>query len=602
MVEIAEEVAKKYKEVSIAEFFEKNRHLLGFDSRVKSILTCVKEAVENSIDAIEELNYMRIKKGKDIIGGEVLVEIKREESIYDLYEDNTVVGELVHRGRSFSAIFKENKFEMKKRKKGEILLQSLDRKKKMHIVIKDRPKVVVDGKEIRIRLRTTKYKIVVEDNGHGIVKQHIPKIFGKFLYGSRFHAYRQSRGQQGIGIHSVVLYAQLTTGKPTKVTSRISERSPAYFMEIMIDVAKNEPKIINEGIDENFKRPHGTRVEFEVEGTYIKSGKFSVLNYLKYTNLANPHIQIIFKDPYGEKFVFKRKTKEFPPEPKTIKPHPHGVELGILLRMLKNTRARTLIGFLTTEFCKVGKGSAKQILRLAKLKDKNPRELDRKEAESLLKAMQRVKLQRPPTDCLSPIGAENIEKSLKAETNAEYVCAVTREPNVYRGIPFLVEVGLAYDEKFGDFTLIRFANKIPLLFDMSACAITKAVQRVRWKSYGINEASNGMPEKNLILLVHVASVWIPYTSEGKTAIAGYPVIIREIKLGLQECARKLSRYLSGKRRIYERKLRLSIFERYLPEVAKATAQLVGKDEKEIYKKFEAFLKSGENEKGSVKKA
>lgn len=590
MPEIAEEVAKEYKEISVAEFFEKNRHLLGFDSRMKAVLTCVKEAVENSIDAVEEMNYRRLKKKLPVIPPRISVEIRKVESIYDLYENDRIVGELIRAGKSFVAIYSGRKYEVTKKGKEEILLESDG--SGMRIIMEERPKVLVDGKELKVRLRTNKYKIVVEDNGHGILKEHIPKIFGKFLYGSRFHAYRQSRGQQGIGIHSVVLYAQLTTGKPTRVTSRISKDTPAYFMEVMIDVSKNEPKIVSEGIDENFKQEHGTKVEFEIEGMYIKSGKFSVLNYLRYTSLANPHVEIVFKDPYGKKHVFERRSKELPPEPKTIRPHPYGVELGILMRMLKNTKARTLIGFLTTEFCRVGKESAKQIIKAAGLTDKKLGELTRNDVENLLKAMQRAKLQRPPTDCLSPIGADELEKSLKEMFKPEFCAAVSREPSVYRGIPFLVEVAMAYDENLGEATILRFANKIPLLFDASACAITKAVQQINWGSYKLQRAPNGMP-MNLIILVHVASVWIPYTSEGKTAIANYPEILKEIKLALQECARKVSTYISGKRRIYERKLRLSIFERYLPEVVGALASITQRNKEEIYKKFEGLLKKNE---------
>ncbi|HEB37778.1 MAG TPA: DNA topoisomerase VI subunit B, partial [Thermoplasmatales archaeon] len=146
---IAYELAKKQREISVAEFFERNKHILGFGNPTRAIVTAVKEAVDNSLDACEDAR----------IPPDIVVEIREGE------------------------------------REGECL-------------------------------------IAVEDNGPGIVEKHIPPIFGKLLYGSRFHAIRQSRGQQGIGISAVVLYGQLSTGKHAKILSKIGENEPAYLYEI----------------------------------------------------------------------------------------------------------------------------------------------------------------------------------------------------------------------------------------------------------------------------------------------------------------------------------------------------------------------------------
>lgn len=348
----AEELGEKIKEISIAEFFEKNKHLLGYENPTKSLITVVKEAVENSLDACEEAGIL--------------------------------------------------------------------------------PDIFVSIKEIS----PDRFKIVVEDNGPGIVESKVPVAFAKFLVGSKFYRLRQSRGIQGIGIHGAVLYSQLTTGKPVKVVS--STGKDLHEFELMIDVTRNEPKIISHKKEKNPSKWHGVRIELEVEGKYIRSSQ-SVVEYLKQTAIANPFAKIVFDTPDG-KLTFERSVKELPKQPKEIKPHPYGVELGILRRMLSMTKARNLTAFLTSEFSRVGRTSAEQICRLAKLDtSKKPQDVDHEELERLHKAMQMVKLMLPPTDCLSPLGEHLITEGLKKEVDAEYFVAVTRPPAVYRGYPFIVE-------------------------------------------------------------------------------------------------------------------------------------------------------------------
>lgn len=509
----AEELAKEHKEISIAEFFEKNRHLLGFDSKIKAMLTCVKEAVDNSLDACESMAYLSM----------------RRKQKYELPEINVKIKKL-----------------------GEDL-----------------------------------YRIIVRDNGPGILKEQIPKMFGKFLYGSKFHKMIQSRGQQGIGIHSCVLYSQLTTGKPTRIISRIAPDKPANYVDIMINTVKNEPEIIDSGVIERFPEKHGTQVEFTIEARYLGKGEKSVYEYLQRTAIVNPYAKIIFIAPDKQKFVFNRTIKSLPKEAKEIKPHPYGIELGILVRMLRTSKAKTLTKFVTSEFCRIGATIAKRILKTAKL-DPNmePHSLSREEASRLLKAMQKTKLPRPPTDCLSPIGADALEKSIRA-LGAEFVATISREPSVYRGMPFQIEAAIAWSSQFPKDSyvkILRYANKIPLQYDAGACAMTAAVAGTDWRRYGLSQSSgSGIPVGPAIILLHMASVWIPYTSEGKAAIASYPEIIREMKLALQDCGRKLGRFLAGRRREHEAQRKRSLFEKYIPEAANTISILSGESKSKIEK-------------------
>jgi DNA topoisomerase-6 subunit B len=155
----AEKMAQKQREISVSEFFTKNRHLLGFDSPRKALLTAVKEAVDNSLDACEEARILP----------DLRVRIAR------------------------------------------------------------------------IGTSEKQFTMTVEDNGPGIVKAQVPNVFGRLLYGSKFHRLRQSRGQQGIGISAAGMYGLLTTGNPVRVRTKPGKRSVPLYFEITIDTAKNRP-------------------------------------------------------------------------------------------------------------------------------------------------------------------------------------------------------------------------------------------------------------------------------------------------------------------------------------------------------------------------
>ena len=510
----AEEFAKEQKEISVSEFFEKNKHLLGFDNPTKALLMAVKEAVDNSLDAGEEAGALP----------DVIVKVKSTN------ED--------------------------------------------------------------------KYRITVQDDGPGIVKEQVPRIFGKLLYGSKFHRLRQSRGQQGIGISAVVLYSQLTTGQPTRVWSQTDSKKKIHYYELFLNTTKNEPEIVkDETLDKDgmFSEGHGVKVEMDVVGRYRKAQ--GVDDYLKQTSIANPFARIVYNAPDGTKITFPRSVEALPKQPKEIKLHPYGVEFGILQRLLNRTNSRTLQAFLVNEFSSIGNQSAKEICKLAKLDTSlKPESLTREQIEKLLSAMQKVKIQRPPLDCLSPIGEEELEKSLKKEyPNAEFVCAVTREPEVYRGHPFQIEVGIVYgvpDVKEGQqIDVIRFANRVPLMFQFGACATNEAVREVDWRRYGLQQSGNNLPAGPMFLVIHMASVWVPFVSESKEAIAPYPEIVKEMKLAVQDAGRKLSSFLSGRRRAGEAKRRIQIFERYSHEVANALGILTKREPKPIEKKLKDMVSS-----------
>jgi DNA topoisomerase VI subunit B len=504
----AESLAENQRDISVAEFFERNRHLLGFDNKRKALLTTIKESVDNSLDACEEAAVLP----------EVSVEV--------------------------------------------------------------------------IEMGTDRFRVIVEDNGPGIIKKQIPNIFAKLLYGSKFHTMKQQRGQQGIGISAAVLYAQLTTGKAARITSRTGIGKPAHYFELHINTQNNKPEIV---VDKEiqWKKERGTRIEIDLEASYQK-GDQSVDAYLKETAIVNPHATIIYTNPKAEQIIFTRVSDQLPPDAKEIKPHPYGVEIGTLFKMLKVTDARTLQSFLTNEFSRVGPGTAKEICaNAALLTTAKPCDMQIPHVEKLAEGIKKTKIISPPTDCIIPIGQDLLEQGLRKEIQAEFYTAITRSPQVYRGIPFCVEVALAYGgNQPGDqsVSLLRFANRVPLLYQQRAGVMYKAVIATNWRAYGMQQSQGSMPAGPLTLAIHLASVWPPFTSEAKEAVAHYPEILKEVKLAVQECGRRLGIYVRKKGRIKDQRERANLFERYIPEVAESLSVLAEEDKDSILANLQKMIK------------
>jgi len=690
--DIAEELAAEQRQISIAEFFEKNKHMLGFDSGARALVTAVKEAVDNALDATEEAGFLP-----------------------DIY--------------------------------------------------------------IEIRETGNYYTLIVEDNGPGITKDQIPNIFGKLLYGSRFHKREQSRGQQGIGISAAVLYSQLTSGTPAKITSRTPNGTDAEYFELIIDTEDNEPEIQHESTT-TWDRPHGTRIELRLEANM--RARTQLHDYVTHTAVVNPHARIELQEPNAT-FKFDRATDELPAETESIRPHPHGVELGTVLKMLADTDSYSLSGFLQEEFTRVGAKTAREILdgfrdhhfgremgwrapkahddvdlrnairssvsnkgseatrafadyvvrgtdytddnsddqrltgleeleratyatleetvetaadlvqdefdirfggtvrenaveaawdsltadrasdlfelidaatsdrkddevvrgladRLATKFDNGPvrdrltrqqleqfversadmlvehqevtfgetaREKvldrlwmtmrtvpdelpnvravsgDRDAAADLLSAMRSIEVMAPPTNCLAPIRAELIEEGLRKEFAADFYSAVTRDAEVHGGDPFIVEAGIAYggdlpDE--GKAKLMRFANRVPLVYQQGACATTDVIRGIDWRNYGLDQpGGSGLPAGPAVLMVHVASTNVPFTSESKDAVANIPEIEKEVELAVRDAARDLKTHLNKRRSLQKRRRKQTVIADILPKMAEKVATVTGRD-------------------------
>ena len=689
---IAQELAESQRSISIAEFFEKNKHMLGFDSEARALVTAVKEAVDNSLDACEEAGILP-----------------------DIYVEIQEAGDY--------------------------------------------------------------YRLIVEDNGPGITKEQIPKVFGKLLYGSRFHVREQNRGQQGIGISAAVLYSQLTSGKPAKITSRTKGGVEAEYFELIVDTDTNEPEIDVEETT-TWDRPHGTRIELEMEGNMRARGQLH--DYVRQTAVVNPHARIELREP-DTHIKSERATDQLPEETEEIRPHPHGVELGTLIKMLEATDSYSVSGFLQGEFTRVGATTAENVIdnfrdrhfgremawrqpkahedadveaaltdavankgadataafarRVADALDDSERvahhefvaivddaaddieaeydrsfgstvrdnavaagwgritgrdsadggaddegadrlrsdlyaladeatstrkddatidgladrlaakfdgadderhrftreqlrEFVRRSAEAteeyddatfgetarenvlealwevavrvpddppkvrtiaaerdtasdLLEAMRETDIIAPPTDCLAPITADLIEEGLRKEFDADFYAASTRDASVHGGDPFIVEAGLAYGgelESESGADVLRFANRVPLVYQRGACATTDVVKQINWRNYNLDQpGGSGIPTDAAVVMVHVASTNVPFTSESKDAVANVPELESEIELAIREAARELKSYLKKRRSMQQRREKQDKLATILPEMAEKLSEVTGRD-------------------------
>ena len=674
---VADELAADQRSISIAEFFEKNKHMLGFDSEARALVTATKEGVDNSLDAAEEAGYLP-----------------------DIY--------------------------------------------------------------VQIREVGDHYRLVIEDNGPGITAEELPKVFGKLLYGSRFHRREQARGQQGIGISAAVLYAQLTSGKPAKITSRTEGQDQARYFELVIDTDDNEPEIRTQQ-KTTWDRSHGTRIELDMEANM--RARSQLHDYIKHTAVVNPHARIELEEPEAHIKSERAEGASLPAETEEIRPHPHGVEIGTLLKMLQSTDSRTLRGFLQTAFTRVGQKTADSIIaayrdraygrqcrwhppqdhedvdlkravagairnkgrdlerrfadelqtrirdqaplsydelgavveavaddvaeasgrafgstvrekvqaaawealtndrrgRLYRLIDEvtttrkddaaidalaerladhvadvdhdqftrealseaidrvadlteemdgetfgetarenvldalwdtmapveddppSPTALagDRDEAANLLAGMASVDVMAPPSDCLSPITAEQIQAGLESEFDADFYTAATRDAGVHSGDPFIAEAGIAYGgdlEGGSGAELMRFANRVPLVYQRGACGMTDVVKSINWRNYGLDQpGGSGIPDGPVVIMVHVASTNVPFTSESKDALANVPEIEDELELALREAARDLKSHLNKRETRRKRRQKQNVIAEILPTMAEKVATITERE-------------------------
>jgi DNA topoisomerase-6 subunit B len=437
------------------------------------------------------------------------------------------------------------------------------------------------------------FRVSVEDNGCGVVRGKVAKAFGKVLYGSKFFSFRQSRGQQGLGVHAAIIYGQLTSLEPATIITKTESDPIGYKVVLKIDTEKNAPTVVSTE-EAPFERLHGTRVELMVAGDYT----YRVEAFLRELSLANPHADLKFKVKESTKqetktIHLKRATDALPPQPREIKPHLLSLEPGALLELRSNdTCCKTAKQFLTKHFVRISDGKALQLLRSAKIPAATPpKDID---AEALLKAARGGDIMRPPLDVLSPIGEDALKASLlRIYPDAEFIASTGREPWSYRGVPFQVEVGCAFGgqsvvndcdtvrEGVFKSKVIRLGNKCPLIYDSKDCLLYKVVKEINWRNYKLSQDEGNLPYSPMVIVVSLISTKVPYIVPGKFAVAYHEEIREQLRLALQTLGRMIYNFISHRQRQEHEKHRQSIFQIYAKEVARDIAVLSGKPEERL---------------------
>ncbi|NIO37938.1 DNA topoisomerase VI subunit B [Candidatus Bathyarchaeota archaeon] len=418
------------------------------------------------------------------------------------------------------------------------------------------------------------YKLRVEDNGLGVPPRHIPSAFGQVLFGSKYKP-KQQRGTFGLGGKMAILYGQITTHQPACVISSTG-RAKIYSYKLMIDIQRNRPLILDRKIITNKERWRGTIVEFCLEGLYHRAMP-KILEYFKQTAMVNPYANLTFVDPRGRLYNFHRATEEMPNPPEETLPHPYGVDVELLQRLIQVTPHRNMLDFLKNHFHRVGEITAHKFLEFSNIRpSKSPKRLSHREVVRLMRMLKKFEDFLPPdASCLSPLGEELLKAGVLKELRPEFVTVHRRRPSAYAGHPFIVELAIAYGGEIprrDDFLIYRFANRIPLLYDEASDVSTMVINSMNWRRYKVT------PDMPVAILVHICSTKIPYKTVGKEFIADRPEIRREIMNGLREVARHLRHFFTRREHVKKKRKRLDIFSKYLPKIARFSTELANKEE------------------------
>ncbi len=507
----------------------------------------------------------------------------------DIVEADTIFKEL--RSHSISEFFRKNSqmlgYSGKVRSLTTVVHEyasnSLDACEEAGIL----PEITVEIKEIS----DGRYSVRNRDNGPGIPKNIIGKVLATVLSGTKFHRYIQQRGQQGIGAGGCTIFALITTGRPIHVRSNTGKE--AYECDLSIDIKGNKPLVNNmQKIAQDFR---GLAIEGEFGDVKYEKSEHGVYEYVRRTALSNPHASIRLVEPDGNEAVFPRSVDTMPHRPKQILPHPLGISASDLLDFAHTSESRKVTSFLVDSFSRVTHDKVRELTGIAKDVDfeKEPRQLTWEDATKIVNAFSQVKWIGPDLDSLSGIGEKQVEIAIKNILAPNFVSVVERKPRVFKGgIPFLVEVGIAYGGSAGrqngegaSGSILRFANKVPLLFDSGSCAISEAVNGIDWKRYSIRKFN----EEPVSVLVNVSSVYIPYSGVGKQAIAQEDEIVEEIKLAVMDAARKLQKFLSGERHRNAQEGAYNTITRYVSQLSSDLQEITGKDKVAIEKELKALV-------------
>ena len=508
----------KITKSSTAEYFAKNLQQVGFSSPLKAVLTTLKEAVDNSLDACEQ--------------NEILPDLEIE--VIKVGNGSTKNTDLV--------------------------------------------------------------KIVVEDNGPGIEAEDLAKVFGEYLASSKFGKGQCSRGQQGIGISAATTWAQMTNARGVQVTSKTKGMRKAITAQVDVDIKTNTGIVRNKEMIE-WKKQSGVRVEFLMDGRIQLNGDGGLLTYIEGTALLNPHVTMKYRLGDMDWVTTERVSTTSPDIPEATLPHPHTFKLGEFITHSTLYGKITLAKFLKTGFSRISDQSIVDFTKNGmpkSLVEKPLTSLTEEDFKKVFQAVQATELMAPSTKSVLTVGEESLSKSINRLGEVDFFSVVTRKPTICDFKPVVVEVALARFVNRGEsdtpVQLLRFANRVPLQFDKSGCAITWAIESVNWKSYGLQQPKDSLPVGPYIFAVSVVSPFIKFKNASKETIDASDELVEEIRRALMQAGQKLSRHIKSEFKAADLERKLAHIEQFGPILVEKLVALAGANEARKKKAEEGLRK------------
>lgn len=511
-------VASKITSSSTAEYFSKNLQQVGFSSGTKAVLTTLKEAVDNSLDACEDAGILP----------EVIVTIEK------LGPGN---------------------------------------QKNMDLI-----------------------RISVSDNGPGIDADDLARVYGEYLASSKFGRGRCSRGQQGIGISAATTWAQITNAKGVRVITKTSRMRSAISALIEVDIKKNQG-LFRDKKNIEWDRPHGTSVEFFIDGRIQMAGEGGLLTYLTGTSIVNPHLTLKYKIN-DEEVSLERVSKDQIAIPEPVPPHPHTMKLGEFLGHAHLFGKVSVENFLRKGFSRISDETLKELLGQGVKKgwlNESISSIDDTQLKAIFTGLQNLKLMAPSTRSVLSIGEEGLSRSIQRLGEVDFFSVVSRKPAICDAKPVVVEVAIARllkspNDADDPVTVLRFANRVPLQFDKAACAIVKALESVNWKTYGLGQPKNSIPLGPYVIAVSVVSPFIKFKNASKETIDASDELVEELRLALIQAGQRLSRHINREKRAEDLENKIRHIEQFGPILIDTLGRIIEAPESRLKKAREGLMK------------
>jgi len=582
------------KQGTIAKFMRKRTQLVGFETGLNKHTQYAIEFLDNAIDALESWWWKAKRRPRlqEQLDPKVVEEVrgKLEEGQVDTIALSKQLERDVKAGKEV---------EIPPRRKETIDERITEFRKFVMplrpLLSKREPLVVIELKEVQMpdlvpiddEEGFKVYEFTCFDTGVGMVPDDLEK-FGIYLASSKSEKLRQTRGSQGFGAPSAFSDAQNTTGKPIFTVSKRFNSDVATVTNFYTTTA-NTKDHVGGPVDMDLPFHHGTYIKLHYLNIQYRRGYADIYNEM--ASLLNSHVTIIFIDPYGQVHIYPRRVNTFPEEPKYAQPHPASIRIGEFQDLLRETRETDLRGFLTRAFCRLSSNKAKTIVSNAS-KDLRRRHLDdlkmttptdslsKTEVELLYRAFSNEDYIAPPTDTVVPVGEEIFEQTIQMAYKPDFVTAVTRKPTSGKGLSFAIEVCIAYGGEIKPATsapmvLWRFVNRVPKLRDNSDCATWKATASVNWKNYKVATFDNGIPRGPLMVFIHVAGAYVHvmFKGQSKQALAEDEVLLREIKLALEDAGRRFRRFITRRETAQRKAKRAGILAMYADQFAESLVSI-----------------------------